>query len=55
MLKAQSTRDIQGLAVAGLDDSDQDIVAPLAEGHLERSPEQLPAERLVGCDVEHAA
>lgn len=55
MLKAQSTRDIQGLAVAGLDDPDEDVVVPLLEGDLKRSPEKLPAERLVGCDVEHAA
>lgn len=55
MLKAQSTRDIQGLAVAGLDDPNQNVVAPLAEGHLERAPEELPAERLVGCNVKHAA
>ena len=54
-LKAESSRDVQGSGVTPLDNPYEDIVAPLLEGNLEGPPEQLPAERLVGGDVEHAA
>lgn len=36
-------------------DPDQGLVFPLLERHLERSPEKLSSEGLLGGDVEHAA
>lgn len=54
-LEAKSSRDIQRLAIAGLDYAYQPLVVPLHERHLKRAPEEGSAQRPVGGDMEHAA
>ena len=53
--ESKSIGNVQRPSVALLNHPDEPLIAPLLERNLKRAPEEGPAQRSVGGDVEHAA